>query len=96
MMDTTTARIILAIASLLLGGGVLTGSAWWVVSGVFQLRGRLIRLEGEIALLKTEIGNIHTRCSGREIWLRDMSGTMSRVDKNVVRLATKMDVKIEE
>ena len=91
-----TDRIIFAVASLLLGGGVLTGAVWWVISGMFNLRGRLIRLEGEIALLKAEIDNIHDRCHGRETWLREMSGTMTRVDKNVVRLASKMDVEIEE
>jgi len=91
-----TDRLILAIASLLLGGGALTGSAWWVISGMFNLRGRLIHLEGEIALLKTEIGNIHTRCHGRETWMKEIATTLQKVDKNVVRLATKMDVEIEE
>jgi Tfp pilus assembly protein PilN len=87
-----TEEMIIAIAALLLGGGVLTGAAWWVVSGVFQIRSRLVALEGEIALLKAQIENIHVRCHGRETWLREMSGTLARVDKNVVRLATKMDL----
>ena len=91
-----TEELIIAIAALLLGGGVLTGAAWWVVSGMFNLRSRLIALEGEIALLKAEIETIHARCHGRETWLREMSGTLARVDKNVVRLAAKMNVEIEE
>ena len=91
-----TGELIVALAALLLGGGVLTGSAWWVISGVFNLRSRLVALEGQIELLKAEIETIHTRCHGREVWLRDISTTVTRTDKNVVRLASKMDVEIEE
>ncbi len=91
-----TAQIIFGVAAVLLGGGVLTGSAWWVISGVFNLRSRLVALEGQIELLITEIETIHTRCHGREVWLRDISTTVTRTDKNVVRLASKMDVEIEE
>ena len=85
-----------AVAHELLGGGVLTGSAWWVISGVFNLRTRLVALEGQIELLKAEIAGVHTRCHGREVWLREISTTVTRTDKNVVRLAAKMDVEIEE
>ena len=89
-------QFIMGLAALLLGGGVLTGSAWWVISGVFNLRSRLVALEGQIELLKAEIGAIHTRCHGREAWLREIAATVNRTDKNVVKLATKMDVEIEE
>ena len=89
-------QFILGLAALLLGGGVLTGSAWWVISGMFNLRSRLVALEGQIELLKAEIDSIHTRCHGREVWLREIASTVNRTDKNVVRLATKMDVEIEE
>ena len=91
-----TAQIIFGVAAVLLGGGVLTGSAWWVISGVFNLRSRLVALEGQIELLRTEIDSIHTRCHGREVWLREIASTINRTDKNVVKLAAKLDVEIEE
>jgi len=92
----TTGEVIFGIAALLLGGGVLTGAAWWVVSGVFALRGRLIQIEGEIALVKARVEGIEVRCHGREQWLREIASTVSRTDKNVVRLGAKLDVEIEE
>ena len=92
----STGEIIFAVAAVLFGGGVLTGAGWWVVSGVFDIRSRLVALEGQIALLNAQIDNVHLRCHGRETWLREIASTVTRTDKNVVRLATKLDVEIED
>lgn len=88
-------QMAMSVAVLLLGGGVLTGSAWWIVSGVFGLRNKLVHLEGEIALVRAEIENVHERCHGREMWLRGMNDTMTKMDRTLVKLATKMEVEID-
>lgn len=77
-------------------GGVTLTAVWWVVSGMFKMRTRLVKLEGDIALINSEIDNIHTRCHGRETWMREIVATVTRTDKNVVKLAAKMGVEIEE
>ncbi len=92
----TTGHILLGIAGILLGGGVLTGAVWWVVSGLFGLRARLALVEGEIQHLKAEIAQIHSTCHGRELWLQSTCNTMGRIDKNVVKIAAKLDIEIEE
>ena len=92
----STGQTLLAIAAILLGGGVLTGAVWWVVSGMFGLRARMALVEGEIMHLKAEIEGIHSTCHGRELWLRETSDTMGRIDKNVVKIASKLDIEIEE
>jgi len=92
----TTGQILLSIAAILLGGGVLTGAVWWVVSGMFGLRARMALVEGEIVHLKAEIAAIHSTCHGREMWLRETCETMGRIDKNVVKIAAKLDIEIEE
>jgi len=92
----TIGQILLAIAAVLLGGGVLTGAGWWVVSGMFGLRARMALVEGEIVHLKAEIAEIRSACHGRELWLRETCETTSRIDKNVVKIAAKLDIEIEE
>jgi hypothetical protein len=90
------AQIILAIGTVLIGGGTAAAAVWWMVSGVFGLRARLALIEGEIAHMKAEIASIHERCHAREMWMRESAQAIERVDKNVVKIAAKLDVEIEE
>lgn len=66
-------------------GVTLVPTAGWVLVQVIGLRVRIAVMEGEIEAIKQ-------RCSERLEWLREMDGTLRRVDENLVCLGAKLNV----
>ena len=91
----TWVQVITTIASAIGALAIVAGIAWWVISNVFSLRAKIALVEAEIERLKAEIQEIHETCHARELWLRTSGETMARIDKNVVKIAAKMDIPIE-
>ena len=90
---TDIATLITAVCA---GVSVFGACLWWVVSTSFGLRAKLVSVEADVAAIRSEIGSIHDRCHGREMWLRDVCSTVQRIDKNVVKLAARQGVEIAE
>lgn len=82
-------QIIFSIMGLLLGGGVATSSVWWVVKSIFDIRARLVKME-------TQNVERARRCAEHSQSLKIGQETMIRMDKNITKIAAKLDVEITD
>ncbi len=68
------------------------GLAAWVVRQVYALQTRLVEVETDLAGFKQTVND---RCQSRELWLKENTQVLNRVDKNLAVLASHFDLNIE-
>lgn len=80
-------NVLLAIVATV-GAGILIGFWTWV-------RSQLNKQTAQIAVLQTQIREIHFRCADRKKWIEKIDDRMRRVDKNVAVLGAKLGAEVE-
>ena len=101
---TDIAALITAVSA---GVSIFGACLWWVVSTSFNLRANIAKvetsvmavravMETEIISIRAEITSLQQMSHGRELWLKEVSATVQRIDKNVVKLAAMGGVDIIE
>jgi len=90
-MTEITQLIVAICAGLTLFGSV----GWWIVSSAIGLKTKMIANAVAIESLRSDIKGIHSLCHSRELWMKEIAETMIRTDKNVVKIAAKLDINIE-
>ena len=90
-MTEITQLIVAICAGLTLFGSV----GWYIVSSAIGLKSKMTANSVAIESLRKEIGDIHSLCHSRELWMKTIGDTTIRTDKNVVKIAAKLDINIE-
>ena len=93
---SSTLQVLINIISTVVGLGMLA-VAGYILKNVFVWKNEIVKLQQDFLVFKTQteerMSAINKECATRLEWLRCMDGKLSKMGKNIVVIATKLDIK---
>jgi hypothetical protein len=72
---------------------LVIASICWLTKEVLSLRKDMTKIQTETSL---RISEIKENCSRHQMWSQDLQKSLGRLDRNLIRLCAKQNVKCEE
>jgi len=92
---SSTLQVLINIISTVVGLGMLA-VAGYILKNVFVYKNEIVKLQQDFLVFRTQteerITAINKECATRLEWLRSMDKKLGKMDKNIVIIATKLDI----
>jgi len=92
---SSTLQVLINIISTVIGLGMLA-VAGYILKNVLVHKNEIVKLQQDFLVFKTQteerMSAMNKECAARLEWLRCMSLKLSKMDKNIVIIATKLDI----